>query len=470
MLFTSFHFVIFFATTFAVYYVMPTRVLQLAALFVASLVFYAFNQPAALAILLISALMNGSVSYFVLIGESVGRRRLIALFGVVFNLALLGFFKYRFLLIVPHLTQQATFSLDYVLFGLPLPIGISFYTFQGISLLVDVFRKEPLLTTREVPTGPQFVGWSLFFICFFPHSISGPIVKAREFLPQIGRKVIHDIPWEEAIRTLIVGYFLKMVVANNMQNATYLIEYPYYQAYSTLMLVALLLGYSIQIFADFAGYSLIAIGLALLLGYRLPQNFNFPYIAQTFSEFWRRWHMSLSSWLRNYLYIPLGGNRYGEARTYLNLFITMVLGGLWHGAAWSYAVWGTWHGLALALERPLLKMSFYLSPNPIAEALRIGIVFIVVTFGWLLFKLPDFNHVIGYLVALKTNTGLRTSALMLFNIAMLSLPVFLYHLNHHLGWHLGDARARVAPFAYAIMLFLILFNSRTGESFIYFQF
>ncbi|MFN9911764.1 MAG: MBOAT family O-acyltransferase, partial [Pirellulaceae bacterium] len=219
-----------------------------------------------------------------------------------------------------------------------------FYTFHGISLLVDVFRGRNLETFERDKSLYRHLADTLLYLVFFPQLIAGPIIKAKEFYPQVTLKSIRQVDYQGSVRLLILGLFLKTVVADNLSEQTFWIAYPYFLGKSSADLLLLLYGYSAQIFADFAGYSLIAIGLARLLGYQLPDNFHFPYLASSIGEFWRRWHISLSSWLCDYLYIPLGGNQKGAVRTYFNLIIVMFLGGLWHGAAWSFAIWGLWHG------------------------------------------------------------------------------------------------------------------------------
>ncbi|MFZ1412078.1 MAG: MBOAT family O-acyltransferase, partial [Micropruina sp.] len=288
--------------------------------------------------------------------------------------------------------------------------------------------------------------------------------------PQITTKYFTGIDWEKAVGALVVGYFLKMVIADNMSEQTFWLTYPYFKGLSSITLIALLFGYSMQIFADFAGYSLIAIGLGHLFGYTLMTNFNFPYLSRSFSEFWKRWHISLSSFLREYLYIPLGGNRKGPVRTYINLMLTMVLGGMWHGAAWSYAVWGAFHGGVLAVER-LLQDKFG-GPFKVPKLLSTLFVFMCVTLAWLLFKLPDFNHVIAYVEALAGNwTSGEMQPLILYFIALLSIPIVAYHIFHFGNEDKARAwRAKWRPYAYGIMLFLLLTNSGSGGAFIYFQF
>lgn len=262
-----------------------------------------------------------------------------------------------------------------------------------------------------------------------------------------------------------------MVVADNLKNNTFWIEFPYFEKQSSLTLIAMVFGYSAQIFSDFAGYSLIALGLAGLFGYTLEQNFNYPYISKSFSEFWRRWHISLSSFLREYLYIPLGGNRKGNIRTYVNLFITMVLGGLWHGAAWSYAVWGAFHGLALAIER-FLKPYFRLPNWWIVSFVRMFIVYFFVTVAWLLFKLPNFSEVLEYVHCIFRNTNLTNDDNVIAYIVCYSFPVFILHFLYLLKQTAFNKHfiQKIDFVWYSIMLVLIFVNSGNSGSFIYFQF
>jgi len=232
----------------------------------------------------------------------------------------------------------------------------------------------------------------------------------------------------------------------------------------------LLFGYSIQIFADFAGYSLIAIGLGKLFGYHLPDNFNFPYIASSFSEFWRRWHISLSTWLRDYLYIPLGGNRKGEVRTYINLFIVMLLGGFWHGAAWSYAVWGAAHGFFLLAERFLFKSHVNSQKR---SYIGMIIVFFIVTLLWLLFKLTDFNHVIYFLQSVVQNFsmplkfGMKELTLVLFSVAVITFHICYLMKENSVFRKYFDKSEFIW---YGLMAFFIFTNSGSQGEFIYFQF
>lgn len=469
MLFTSLPFLVLFFITFSIYYLPYLRKYQVSILVIASLFFYAYDEPWFTLLLLFSASINILTSYYVVYGNQ-KNRKLIAVSGIVLNLAGLAFFKYS------PLISQTLFSADssvgHFLLKIPLPIGISFFTFEGISLVIDVWRdkKEDKTTTLVTPSLARHAQRTLFFISFFPHLIAGPILKAHDFYPQIAEKKFRNIAWESAFKTLITGYFLKMVVADNLKNFTFWIAYPYFEAYSTIDLCTMLFGYSIQIFADFAGYSLIAIGLAKLFGYDFQTNFYFPYISTSFKEFWKRWHISLSTFLMQYLYIPLGGNRKGKFRTYLNLLLTMALGGLWHGAAWSYATWGLFHGGMLAIER-LVNDNVKIKLPKSVLILKGLFVFIMVTLAWLLFKLPDFSHVIKYFQAMGNNITNQGNVKLNMYIFLYSFPVIVYHFLYLYKESKLITIIRSKEYVvYAILLFFIATNSGISGSFIYFQF
>lgn len=478
VLFTDRSFFILLAVTFALFYARRTAAWQIGILLIASLIFYAYSQPYLLVLLTCSAILTTVTSYRVDRSETRHARRMWALCGVALNLFILGFFKYDRLVAATFFSPHPGGVWE-TLLAIPLPIGISFYTFHGISLLVDVFRARTDAKTPS-PLGPQ-TGFpdhgvrTFFYLTFFPQLIAGPIVKAKDFYPQMTAKAFGDIDWYEATKAMITGFFLKSVIADNLAQQTFVLQPPYCYPYSTLNLLIVLLGYSVQIFADFAGYSLIAIGLAKLFGYALPDNFRFPYIAQTFSEFWTRWHMSLSAWLRDYVYYPLGGNRRGRGRTYFNLLLVMALGGLWHGAGWSYAIWGLWHGGALAIERVFRDSRFYSSQAMLMQTLRWALVFTVVTLGWLLFKLPDFAQVKELAQVLVRNRDLPFSPGMPFLIFLYCSPVVLYHLNYLMRGRLFaqpllPRGPRAEAMALGVMLCLIAVQAGSPTPFIYFQF
>ncbi len=470
MLFTSIPFLVLVLITLLLYYTPPLRSWQVFLLTLASFIFYSWEAPILVILLVFSITINVVTSYYISRGNP-AHQKLWAILGVALNLGALLFFKYS-PMFARTLFGGDHGSVGHFLMTIPLPIGISFFTFQGISLVVEVFRSkqpnDPFGYPEMVPPSfKEHLMNTMLFKAFFPSLVAGPIIKAHEFYPQILPKFVKDIPWQTAFRALVVGYFLKMVVADNLKDSTFWIEYPYFLNYSTITLLSLLFGYSMQIFSDFAGYSLIAIGLAALFGYTLPQNFNYPYISRSFAEFWRRWHISLSTWLREYLYLPLGGNRKGNGRTYFNLFIVMFLGGLWHGAAWSYAVWGTFHGLALALER-LCTKRVTLPDNVFFSVLRALTVFSFVTMAWLLFKLPKFSDVLAYLEAIVANRAATDSGLV-GHILFYSAPVVAYY-----AWYLLKRRCpavvRCDFLLLGILLAAIILDAGSTGKFIYFQF
>ncbi|HBE02861.1 MAG: acyltransferase [Spirochaetes bacterium GWF1_41_5] len=475
MLFHTPEFLILFIITFIIYYLPGAQNFQLLLLIISSFVFYAWHIPLLVILLIGSILLNALVSFRIAHSRA---QKAWAAAGITANLLILAFFKYSSLLARTFLPAD---HIAGFLLSIPLPVGISFYTFQGISLLADVLRsryeKRP---DYQVQIALDFTGHlrqTALFIAFFPQLVAGPIVKAYDFLPQIKGKFLKDIDWNFAVKALVTGYFLKTVIADNLKDYTVWISWPFFNSLSTLTLLSALFGYSMQIFADFAGYSLIAIGLAALFGYTLRINFNFPYLAKSCSEFWSRWHISLSSWLKEYLYISLGGNRKGSLRTYFNLFIVMFLGGLWHGAAWSYAIWGTWHGLALAIERFIGKLMSAKVKNflekPAVLFLRILLVFFFVTISWLLFKLPEFKHVLFFISAFFSNINTAHKTSLVFAVLLYSLPVIFYYILHALQSEYNQFKAvfsYAAPFVYGVMLFLIIINSGEPGAFIYFQF
>ncbi|MFK8164661.1 MAG: MBOAT family protein [Lewinella sp.] len=465
MLFTSTAFLVLLAVTFVTYYLLTKRRAQVGLLICASLVFYAWNFPLLLLLLIASILINWGVTYTILSASDLLRRKAFATLGVTLNLAILAFFKYSPLIGATFFPEASAIG-DFLV-AIPLPIGISFFTFQGISLVVDTFRGKELNLTGATDRPAGLLANIAFYLAFFPQLIAGPIVKAHDFLPQVQRKFLRGIDWETAFRYIVMGYFLKMVIADNLKDYTYWMSYPWFQNLSAIDLLTLLLGYAVQIFADFAGYSLIAIGIARLFGYVLMDNFDFPYIAKSFSDFWRRWHISLSTFLKEYLYFPLGGNRHGAFKTYRNLLLTMVLGGLWHGAAWSYAVWGAYHGMALALERLARDHGF----RPLKHLwLRRVWVFGVVTVGWLLFRLPEFGHAVLYLQKIFTNRPIgnldRVGLVLIY-----CLPVAIYHLGYlYIDKEKSSYRSVIQPLTYGLMIFLIFTNAGSSGDFIYFQF
>ncbi len=408
----------------------------------------------------LTLLLGGSIVFNwglgIAIGSNRNRPREVVAIGVTVNLLLLGFFKY-FLFFTSSFASM--FGRTGPAVAIILPIGISFFTFQAISYLVDIHRRQ---------LQPHNLIDVALYLAFFPQLVAGPIVRATEFFPQLKvHAVAGAVASGEAAWLIGQGLFKKVVVANYL--ATSVVD-PVFEAPNLATrteLLTAIYGYAIQIYADFSGYTDIAIGIALLLGFSFPQNFNSPYRALTITDFWRRWHMTLSRWLRDYLYIPLGGNRHGTLLTYRNLVLTMVLGGLWHGSQWTFVAWGAIHGGWLALER--LTGGFRLP-----AVMRWLITFHVVGAAWVLFRAPTFGHAVDVFSGLLTAEGGVSG----INTVAVSLIVGAIVLQFQ---PLGTAKAlfnrfvRLDPLvqgtAFAAWILVVTAVSPPGvQPFIYFQF
>jgi alginate O-acetyltransferase complex protein AlgI len=355
-------------------------------------------------------------------------RRLALITAVAGDLGLLGYFKYAqfFEVSARNALTDVGIHINPEILRVTLPVGISFFTFQAMSYVIDIYRRqiEPV----------NFLDFAVY-ISFFPHLVAGPIVRASEFLPQLEeKKDPRKVDAGRAFFLIISGLFKKVVLANFL--ATTIVDrvFSLPELHNGKEILFAIYGYAVQIYCDFSGYTDIAIGLALLLGFRFPQNFNAPYTAESLQDFWSRWHMTLSRWLRDYLYIPLGGNRNGEWATYRNLMLTMLLGGLWHGAAWTFVVWGAIHGGALTIEqyRRNAREKRGLEPKPDTVWRRIGrrvLTFHIVCFAWVFFRAETFHVAWVILTRLFVGWGdstpLITGGVVLaiaFGIAMQYIP------------------------------------------------
>jgi len=452
------------------YYLPILRRAQVALLLVSSLFIYWLVAGNLIFILVASSVITGVCSYQAYHKDH-KKRWMVA--GVALNLSLLAFFKYK-KLFVPPMVFEGWFGADpslRLVYELMLPVGISFYVFHGISLIVDSYRREALGIEKGLG---KHMAKSFHYITFFPQIVSGPIVRGKMFFPQIAPKYMRDVPWKEAIRTLITGYFLKEVIANNLHQLTVGMNVvEKWEHYSSLHMFMMMIGFSAQIFADFAGYSLIAIGIALLFGYRLPENFRRPYFATSFTDFWQRWHITLSTWLRDYLYRPLGGSFHGLARTIRNIFIVMFLGGLWHGAEWKFALWGMLHASCIAGEHVVRylardKGGVVVSFTYLWHMVRVPFVFMVVTVLWLFFQLDSVEQVVGYLQNIAAQR-LGSDMLQVWMLMFFSSLVLLYHYVSVLRER-STIIMRIEPFMLGIMLALCLFARGRSTPFIYFQF
>lgn len=380
MVFTSWVFVAFFSVVLLGLRLAPTRTSRQLLLLVASCYFYAYWDPKYLILLLTPSAIDYWAAQRIAASDDPKMRRRWLVFSLLTNLGLLGYFKYAgfFVQNVAELFGLAPRHLAIVL-----PIGISFYTFKTLSYVIDVYR-------REMPAVRSLWRYAMF-VTYFPELVAGPIVRASVFLPQMGRSLRPSWPraWVGA-QAVLLGFTKKLVVADRLA----IFIDPVFASpgtFDSMTVAAAVVAYSLQIYCDFSGYSDIAIGVSRIIGYDLPENFNMPYLATSVTDFWRRWHMTLSQWLRDYLYIPLGGNRRGRFRTYLNLFLTMLLGGLWHGAAWTFVFWGFLHGLGLAAHKIWMEQRSAGRAPALPRWLGWAVTYAFVCFAWIFFRAPDFG-------------------------------------------------------------------------------
>lgn len=377
MVFSSILFLFWFMpVVFIAYYVMPQRFKNLW-LMIASLVFYSWGEPKYFPIMIASIFVDYICS---LIIEANRDKRWICRtcmgVSILFNIGMLMFFKYANFFIT-NVNAATGLSID--LLHLALPLGISFYTFQTLSYTIDVYRGNVYAERNIVDFGA--------FVCLFPQLIAGPIVKYTDIKLELKSRRVNLDQIQDGVRWLIIGLGKKVLIANNIGSLWDEVERLGYASVSTPLAWLGLVAFSLQIYFDFSGYSLMAIGLGKMLGFEFPQNFNLPYISKSMTEFWRRWHMTLGSWFREYVYIPLGGNRKGKARMYVNLFIVWSLTGFWHGAAWNFMLWGVMFAIMLIVEKAwLLK---YLEKGKIWP--HIYTLFFLLL-SWALFKITDLSQ------------------------------------------------------------------------------
>ncbi len=374
---------------------------------IASIVFYAWGGVSYTFLLLVSLVLNYITGLLIAKQEHGKFRKTILTIGVVLNLAMLGMFKYGNFIIENINAILLTVGIEYSFIdpGLLLPIGISFYTFQAISYLIDVFKKR-------TPVQRNFINLALY-ISLFPQLIAGPIVRYNDIAGQLTNRANNLSNFTSGIQRFVIGLAKKVLIANQFALlADTAFDLPP-ENLSAFIAWAGIIAYSLQIYYDFSGYSDMAIGLGRMFGFRLLENFNFPYIAQSIREFWKRWHISLTNWFRDYLYIPLGGNRKGEVRTYVNLLIVFFVTGIWHGASWNFVAWGMVHGSFMILER--LGLGKLLSK--IWQPFRHIYTIFVVIMAWVLFRANDFSHAWDYYSALFSTRDI--------NINYDVLPLFL---------------------------------------------
>jgi alginate O-acetyltransferase complex protein AlgI len=478
MIFTSAEFLLFFLVSYPAYLLLRRRSWPAAKLLllVASLLCYSAWYYPYTAILLAIIAVDFTVG---LVLERIERpfwRRAVLAGSICANLGLLGLFKYSQFaaeqLAVLLALAGVTVTLGET--GWLLPLGISFHTFQGMSYTLDIYKRR----ARAHGSLADFA----LYVAFFPQLVAGPIVRARNFLPQLA-KVPRILPatWYWGAFLVILGSFKKLVVADNLAPyVDWFFALPSYETVHGLTAVYAMLAYSVQIYSDFSGYSDIAVGLAAMLGFRFPYNFYYPYIALGFSDFWRRWHITLSEWIRDYVYVPLGGSRVGPSRTVVNLTLTMGLAGLWHGASWLFVAWGLLHGLFLVLDhlvlqRWVLPRCGFASPSGVAWSLGTrAVTFALVTLAWLLFRGQSWQQVTDILTAAFTHHGGSYDQATQFRMAQYWVIPLLMHLAVLLRFgdrlHRRFGRGVLLAAACLMSLAILFFKAVDTNAFIYFAF
>jgi len=479
MLFNSFVFWGFFALVLTLYRVLPHRA-QNWLLLVASYVFYAYWDWRFLGLIFFSTAVDYYLGGALAATHEQRKRRLLLISSVVVNLTVLGFFKYYGFFVTEANAALTSIGLTSALpvLQIVLPVGISFYTFQSLSYTVDIYRGH----TQPANSLPEFA----LYVAFFPQLVAGPIERSSTLLPQvIAPRVMDRIGLAEGIYLILLGLLKKVVVADNM---AVIVNQVFSRPTDMLTGVEVLVGvyaFAFQIYGDFSGYSNIAQGLARIMGFRLSWNFRMPYFSTSPSDFWNRWHISLSSWLRDYLYIPLGGNRGGAYKTYRNLALTMLLGGLWHGAAWTFIFWGAFHALILIIYRlvPSLAGTPAVVGHPLNGALathagtllRIVLMFHLVCFSWLLFRAEGMGQVWKMLSVMAAD--FRATPFAWFALGMLAfiaLPLLAYEawLERHDNQLVILERGVWLQSGVILyfMLMLLIFPPIQQQAFIYFQF
>ncbi len=484
MLFTEPSFLfLFLPLLLGTYFLSPSQVRN-GLLAAASIVFYSWDEPAFTLVLLASIGLNYLWGLALESAKDSRQRKGTLAIGVAANLGVLGFFKYAGFLVDslnPLLETLGAPTLSDP--RVELPLGISFFTFQAMSYLIDVYRGS-------FPAQKNALDLTLY-ISFFPQLIAGPIVRYKEIASQIRNRVVSHRLFADGVRRFVFGLGKKVLIANTIAGCVdRIFELPASEITFTLAWVAMA-GYALQIYFDFSGYSDMAIGLGKMFGFKIPENFNHPYIARSITEFWRRWHMTLSTWFRDYVYIPLGGNRIRNTRTYLNLSAVFLLCGLWHGASWNFIVWGIFHGVLLSVERAGLSRWLETAPRFLAHIYTL--LFLLI--GWVFFRaetLPYAMNLLQVMFGLTQGGGthllvrdcLGTDALIaMLAGCFLATPIYHWSRAKLADWikdlpdRNGQARRlQLAMHGESLVVFVILglaliwISALTYSPFIYFRF
>jgi alginate O-acetyltransferase complex protein AlgI len=488
MVFNSYTFIAFFIVILVLHNLPLAWKVKKVNLLLASYLFYAAWNPPFILLLWLSTVVDYFVGRALYTEDNIYKKRVLLVVSLIGNLGMLCFFKYgKFLLDnFVALINLTGFDFHPAEPNIILPAGISFYTFTTLCYTIDMYKRksEPVKSLLD---------FSLF-VTFFPHLVAGPIVRPPQLVPQFEspRKATEQ-QLMQGLLLLSLGLFMKVVIADTLLSEAADTVFGFAGPLLSIDAWMGVLAFSGQIFFDFAGYSTCAVGVALCLGFILPENFRFPYAAVGFSDFWKRWHITLSLWLRDYLYIPLGGNRKGEVRTYINLMITMLLGGLWHGASWTFVVWGALHGVYLCAEK-LIREKFVPKPMEsmvVVEAsvapvfvrssgfqnfLLAMFTFFLVNVTWVFFRAADFTSAWTMLTSMFGQTEKGNPLLSSLDILKVGIVVVLMVIAH---WLLRNTsilqvakktRWWAVGLVWAVMLIGLIVSQKSSDSFIYFQF
>jgi alginate O-acetyltransferase complex protein AlgI len=475
MLFNSFIFLFFLILVVPSYYYMPRKYKNIF-LVICSYFFYGYWDWRFTSLLFFSTFVDFFVGKAIFATIEEQKRKNLVLLSLFVNLGILGFFKYFnfFIGSFDALASSMGLKLDFLHLNILLPVGISFYTFQTLSYTLDIYRK------RLEPTN-SFIDFALF-VSFFPQLVAGPIERAVHLIPQISKRPKPSKQqFKEGIALISVGMFKKVLIGDTCGRIVDNIftEPTYWSSIELLMGLVL---FAIQIYNDFSGYSHIARGTAKLLGFELMENFNQPYLSSSITEFWRRWHISLSSWLRDYLYISLGGNRKGNKRTYINLMLTMLLGGLWHGASWTFVVWGGLHGIYLAIhklmlgdKKPTVRFEYKNNSQAFKFFLKVVATNLLVLLTWLFFRADSFDTAFYFIQQFINWTpdafAYRAIWIMAaYSALSLFIDVMEYYTKDHTFMLRYAPAVRYTVFAVTWVYSLMYLFQAPPMPFIYFQF
>jgi len=472
MIFNSYTFVVFFIIVMILHNLPFSWKTKKINLLIASYIFYAAWNPVFILLLWLSTIIDFYVGKALYVQDDKRKKKILLVVSLIGNLCMLIFFKYGTFLLDNFVTLVNAIGLDFhpAKPNIILPAGISFYTFTTLCYTIDMYKKE------SAPV-KSLLDFSLF-VTFFPHLVAGPIVRPPQLVPQFEneRKASQD-QIIQGLFLLSLGLFMKVVLADSMLSVAANTVFNSNQPLASLDAWMGVLAFSGQIFFDFAGYSTCAIGVAACLGFALPQNFLYPYAAIGFSDFWRRWHITLSAWLRDYLYIPLGGNRNGKWKTYRNLMITMLLGGLWHGANWTFVAWGGLHGFYLWVEKAILDARKETSkPSFIPKFILAMATFFLVNVTWVFFRAGTFTQagsILQSMFGMMPNGNAILTTLTIWKVGLIVVGMVLaqWLMRNKLvlqvipklsWWAFGSI--------WAVMLLLLIWSQESGSSFIYFQF